>query len=95
MAIERHRRPREHAIDDLIGGFGRDQAGVCDDRHDRDRVVPAGAWARGRTEPTVEADLDQLDPPVQDISEGAHGPPGRAARVVGAATDLVEQLAQR
>jgi hypothetical protein len=94
MAIERHRRPGQDPIDGRVGRLGRDEPGVGDDRHGRDGIVAADARAGGCPETGIEPDLDQLDPPIEDVGQGADRPAGGSPRVVRSAPDLVEQLAQ-
>ena len=95
VAVDRDRRPGQDAIDGDVAGVRRDEAGVGDDRDLGRRFLAARSRAGRGPEPAVEADLDQLDPPIEDVGEGGRHPAGRAPRVVGAATDLVEQLPQR
>src|SRR6185503_3717281 len=94
MAIERDRRPGEDAVDDDVVGIGRHEGGVGDDRDLGRRVAAADPRGRGRPQPAVEADLDELDPAVEDIGQRGGDPAAGTPRIIGSATDLVEEAAK-
>jgi len=90
----RNGRPGEDAIDGRVVRLGRNQPRVRDDRHHCGRLAAADAGRGGCPQPSVEADLDELDAPIEHVGEGTDRPPGGASRIVRPATDLVEKLAQ-
>ena len=95
MAIQRDRRPGEDPVDRHVVGIGRHERRI---RHDRDLRRPFAALdARARCCPqaAVEADLDQLDPPVEDVGEGGGDAARRPARVIRTAANVVEQALER
>ena len=63
-------RPQADAVDDRIVGIERRQRRGRDDREIEDRRDPADARWRRRARPRVVADLDDVDPPVEDLGEG-------------------------
>jgi hypothetical protein len=71
MPIERVGRPGQDPVDGRIVGVGRDQGRVRDDRRLGRRLATADAGRSRRAKPAVVADLDELDPPIEDIGEAA------------------------
>ncbi len=91
VAIERDRGPGEDPVDQAVLGLaGRDEGSLGDDRRRRLEAVRPGQ----HPDPGVQADLDQLDPAIEDRGQVGHRPDQAMAAVAGSRMDRIEQLAQ-
>ena len=82
------------SIDGIVG-IGRGEGRRRDDREvDRGRTAADARGGRG-ARPGVVADLDDLDPAIEDLGQRRRAEPERAPRVVDGQRDLDEQLGER
>ena len=72
-----------------------DEARVSHERGGRARPRAPDAGGRRRPEPAVEADVDDLDSPVEGVGECRRCPGDRSTGVVGRRPKILEQLPQR
>ena len=95
MPVGAPRRPGPDPVDDRIVGLGRRQrGGRYDGQVDRRGPTPDPGHGQG-ARAGVEPDLDDIDPPVEDLGERHRPRSERPPGVVGGERDLDEQVGQR
>ena len=95
MPVDRDRRPGEDAVDRRVVGVGRNEPGLGDERGGDPTRRAADAGRRRGPKPAVEADIDDLDPPIDGVGQPGGRPGDRPPSVVAWRAEIVEQLAKR